>query len=120
MTQKQPFDSNQNESIESKRSYANKPTTGERGTKFEQEKGKNKNEIAQHCNQIKPRILTITTEIQNPKLENWEMKLRIETLIWKNRKWKRQFEYENEKESEFKPNLNKIKPNLLLILPKIT
>ena len=39
------------------------------------------------------------------------MKLRFETLIFKYRKWKRKFEYENEKESEFKPNLNKIKPN---------
>ena len=38
------------------------------------------------------------------------MKLRFETLIFKYRKWKRKFEYENEKESEFKPNLNKIKP----------
>ena len=39
------------------------------------------------------------------------MKLRFETLMLKNRKWKRKFEYENEKDSEFKPNLNKIKPN---------
>ena len=39
------------------------------------------------------------------------MKLRFDTLIWKNRKWKQKFEYENEKESEFKPKLNEIKPN---------
>lgn len=39
------------------------------------------------------------------------MKLRFDTLIWKNRKRKRKFEYENEKESEFKPNLNEIKSN---------
>ena len=70
MTQKQPFDSNQNASIESKCSYVNKPTTGERGSEFEQEKGKNTNEIAQNCNQINPRILKITIEIRNPKLEN--------------------------------------------------
>ena len=43
------------------------------------------------------------------------MKLRFETLIFKYRKWKRKFEYENEKESEFKPNLNKIKPNQKMV-----
>ena len=39
------------------------------------------------------------------------MKLRFDTLIWKNRKCKRKFEYENEKEIEFKPSLNEINPN---------
>ena len=48
------------------------------------------------------------------------MKLRFKTLIWKNRNLKRKIEYENEKESEFKPSLNEIKPNLTLKLPKIS
>ena len=84
MTQKQPFDSNQNASIESKRNYANKPTTGERGTEFEQEKGKNTNEIAQNCNQINPRILTITTENSKTKFEN--MRSRNRNPKMRNRK----------------------------------